>query len=91
MAKRNGAAFHHTTWPDTTTPGEVAHYATGEFSNSLILFLGAERSQDIEAMTVQCKRMRQVATRIDQFRRMRVRQWRAQPGFSPKSSSPATN
>jgi hypothetical protein len=88
MAERNGAAFHLNTWPDATTPGEVAHYATGGFSNALILFLAAERAQDTEQMHLHCKAMRQVVTRIDQFRRMRVRQWRVQQGSSPKNTSP---
>jgi len=88
MGQRNGAAFHENTWPEATTPGEVAHFATGGFSNALILFLAAERSQDTEQMHLHCKAMRQVVTRIDQFRRMRVRQWRVQQASSPKSTSP---
>jgi hypothetical protein len=81
-----GAAFHHSTWPEATTPGDVERYATGEFSNRLILLLAAERTQDTEQMLVHIKALRSVVTRLDQFRRMRVRQWRVQPELSPKST-----
>lgn len=82
-----GKAFHYNSWPESTTAAQVVQYATGEFSNRLILLLGAERTQDTEQMALHCKALRQVVTRIDQFRRLRVRQWRVQPESSPKSTS----
>jgi hypothetical protein len=74
-------------WPESTTCKQVMEYASGSLANALVIFLAAERSQDLEQMTIQCKNIRGIATRIDQFRRMRVRQWRVQPESSPKSSS----
>jgi hypothetical protein len=86
MARTNGSASHCPTWPEETTTGDVMHYATREVSNALILFLAAERAKDTEQMTLHAKAIRNVATRIDQFRRMRVRQWQAQRELSPKST-----
>jgi hypothetical protein len=87
MGQRNGTAFHVNTWPESTTCKQVMEYASGALANSLVIFLAAERSQDMEQMTVQCKTIRGIATRIDQFRRMRVRQWRVQPESSQKTTS----
>jgi len=87
MGQRKGTAHHITTWPEKTTQADIAAYASEEFSHALLQFLAAETIQDIESMNVQSKTMRTVATRIDQFRRMRVRQWRVQRASVPKSTS----
>lgn len=81
-------AFHHNSWPESTTAAQVVQFATGEFSNRLILLLAAERVQDTEQMLINIQALRSVVTRLDQFRRMRVRQWRVQPESSQKTTSP---
>lgn len=92
MARTNGSAHHTQTWPEATTTGDVMCYATREVSNALILFLAAERAHDTEQMTIHSRSIRNVATRIDQFRRMRVRQWQAQPeSYQTNSSHPAVS
>lgn len=91
MARTAGSAHHNTAWPDSTSTAQVMSYATGEFSNALILFAAAERSGDTQAMTIHCKKMRHVVTRIDAFRRLRTRQWQVQPASSPKSSCTPTS
>jgi hypothetical protein len=83
MARTNGSAHHNPTWPETTTLDEVMLYATRAVSDALILFVAAERAHDTEQMTIHCKSLRNIATRVDQFRRMRVRQWQAQPVSYP--------
>jgi hypothetical protein len=90
MARTNGSAHHTPTWPETTTLDDVVIYATRAMSDALILFVAAERAKDTEQMTIHCKSIRNVATRIDQFRRQRVRQWQAQRELSPRNTSAPT-
>ncbi len=87
MGRRNGTASRMATWPEQTSVNEVMTYATRAVSDALILFLAAERAHDTEQMTIHCKSIRNVATRIDQFRRQRVRQWQAQRELSPKTTT----
>lgn len=87
MARTEGSAHHNAPWPDTTTTAQVMTYATGEFSNAIILLAAAERAGDIEAMGLHCKKLRHICTRIDAFRRLRVRQWRVRPELSQRSTS----
>jgi hypothetical protein len=87
VARTVGSAHHNAPWPDSTTTAQVMTYATGEFSNAIILLAAAERSGDIEAMGLHCKKLRHIVTRIDAFRRLRVRQWRVQPASSQKTTS----
>lgn len=91
MARTEGSAHHNTAWPDSTSTAQVMTYATGEFSNALILFVAAERAGDTEAMTIHCRKMRHVVTRIDAFRRLRARQWQVLRESSPKSSCTPTS
>jgi hypothetical protein len=52
------------------------------------LLIAAERVQDTEQMLIHIKALRSAVTRLDQFRRMRVRQWRVQPELSQRTTSP---
>jgi len=88
MARLEGTPHHNAPWPDSTTTAQVMTYATGAFSDAIILLAAAERSGDIEAMGLHCRKLRHIVTRIDAFRRLRVRQWRVQPESSPKSTTP---
>jgi len=87
MGRTEGTPHRAQSWPETTTLSEVMVYATGQFSNKLILLAAAEREQDTYAMHLACRELRKVVTRIDQFRRLRVRQWRVQPASSQKITS----
>jgi hypothetical protein len=71
--ERNGVA----SWSKGTHAEEVAIWASKHFPEELILFVAAVRKRDAGALDAASKRIRQVATRIDAYRRMKEREWRA--------------
>lgn len=64
-------------WPDGVTYVHVVNYALEKASRA-ISGIGLADLQHNEAAMIECvKSMRQIATRIDAFRRIRARQWAA--------------
>jgi hypothetical protein len=65
-------------WSKGTPARDVLLWASKHFPEELILFVAAVEKRDAEALEQACKRIRQVATRIDGYRRMKAREWRDQ-------------
>jgi hypothetical protein len=60
--------------PDT--PGhEACSWACSECGAWILSFLAAYRERESARMDAACKGLRHVATRLDCFRRMKLRQW----------------
>jgi hypothetical protein len=66
------------TWPPSTSIGQVARWSTEQFSAELIGYLHACEKRDDDAMLAAAKKMRAITTSLDQFRRMKQRQWAAE-------------
>jgi hypothetical protein len=66
------------TWPPSTSTGQVARWSTEQFSAELLMYLQGCETHDNDAMLAAAKKMRGVVTSLDQFRRMKQRQWAAE-------------
>jgi hypothetical protein len=85
MPRGNGGGHHLQTWPIETRAEEVLSWASKQLPDALVLFAAAMQASDPEQALVHVKRLRNVVTRMDQFRRMKVRQWSARQTSSAKS------
>jgi len=65
-------------WPVGTTVNEVIAWAAQRAPEYLLLFEAAYRKRDLVQMEGNMKLLRGVVTRVDAFRRMRVREWSAE-------------
>jgi len=65
------------TWPPQTTAADVLKWASGRLADFMVLFVYAAAKQDAQHMVEDIRLMRGVVTRLDQFRRMKERQWKA--------------
>jgi hypothetical protein len=72
------------TWPASTTVGEVAQYACESLGPLILCFVAAARRKDSTEMAVHLKALRHVITRMDQFRRMKEKQWADALASNPK-------
>jgi hypothetical protein len=72
------------TWPRDTTVAEVAKYACEAVGPLILCFVAAARKKDARDMAVQLKALRHVITRMDQFRRMKEKQWAARDAANSK-------
>lgn len=62
-------------WPPLTTCHEVMLFAAQRVPEFLLLFDAAYRKRDNAHMIENIKLLRGVVTRLDAFRRMKVREW----------------
>ena len=62
-------------WMPGTTVAEVAKWGSVVFPVFLLSFVRAERDQNAQGMTDNIRLMRGVVTKLDQFRRVKVREW----------------
>jgi hypothetical protein len=60
------------TWPKDTSVAEAILWASEEISTQLILFAAASRTGSDDHMQEITRKIRAVATRLDQFRRMKL-------------------
>ena len=67
------------TWPESITIDDVTDFACDQFVKMLACFRANEGQRSSSGMEDNIKGLRNIATRLDQFRRMRVRQWNATP------------
>lgn len=73
-AKHTG---HVERWPAGTTGRNVIAWATDRLTDGLTLFFAGYEDHDDARMMEHIKSLRAVVTRIDQFRRTKVREWAA--------------
>lgn len=66
------------TWPDTATIHDVLLLVKTNVPVLMEAFRIADYERDEELMGKVARDMRHLATRIDQFRRVRVRRWTAE-------------
>lgn len=85
MPRGKGGPFHNYTWPEETRTAEVVAWAVRQTGDVIVLFAAAMQDQDAHAALLHLKRMRNVVTRMDQFRRMKVRKWLARQTSSAKN------
>jgi hypothetical protein len=74
------------TWAEDADIKDVARYASYEFPQFLILFCGAERRKSDAEMAEHVQAMRHIVTRIDQYRRMKAKQWKAKEKTANESN-----
>jgi hypothetical protein len=77
-------------WCSDTSIAEVVHYASKELSLELLIFAAATRRKNNGEMLGTISALRHVITRMDQYRRMKVKQWNAAASATPKQETPAT-
>lgn len=77
-------------WPETASVDEVVHFASEKFPIFLLLFVAGEREHNDEHMIEDIRLMRGVVTKLDQFRRMKVRQWKQAAQTKPKGEETTT-
>jgi hypothetical protein len=77
MPEANEAPKIASTWPPETTILDVMYFASRSLLQSQLLFVSATERRSTDDMLSQLKAMRAVVTRLDQFRRMKMRQWAA--------------
>lgn len=62
-------------WAPDTTVAEVISFAVHRIELFLLLYAKAYRDKNDRHMLENVKLLRNVVSRLDQFRRMKVRQW----------------
>jgi len=62
-------------WPPCTTEGEVIQFIARRYPEFMLGFSTAYRERHNLHMIENVKLLRGLVTRLDQFRRMKVRQW----------------
>jgi len=77
-------------WTADTSIAEVIRYASYYFPVELLSFTAAERRKDNGGMILQIAAMRHIITRMDQYRRMKVKQWNAADAAPQKQESSPT-
>lgn len=78
------------TWPADTTVAEVARWASEQMPPMLICFVAASRRKSGPEMATHIKAMRHVITRMDQFRRMKEKQWAAEQSANSNEGATRT-
>jgi hypothetical protein len=78
------------TWHENISIGEVMRAASEACEVAMIVFICAEGKRDVRGMEEQVKVLRHVATRLDQDRRMKEKQWTAAASAISKRESPHT-
>lgn len=75
-------------WAPDTTLAEVVSFAVHRIELFLLLYAKAYRDKNDRHMIENIKLLRNVVSRLDQFRRMKVRQWaREQSQTQPEGES----
>jgi hypothetical protein len=77
-------------WTADVSIAEVVRYASYNMPVELLRFAAAERKKDNGGMVLQIAAMRHIITRMDQYRRMKVKQWNAADAATPKQESSPT-
>jgi len=62
-------------WPDDVSTTQVIEWCAKTFVEQLLLFAGEARCRDVPAMTRAVSSIRSVVTKLDQYRRMKEREW----------------
>lgn len=77
-------------WCSDTSIAEVIRYASYEFPVELLRFAASERKKNNGEMVERIAAMRHIITRMDQYRRMKVKQWNAAASATPKQETTST-
>lgn len=70
-------------WPESATVADVISFASARVPEFLLLFADAMRRRDREHAVEDIRLLRGVVSKLDQFRRMKVREWN-KPIAQPK-------
>lgn len=62
-------------WPAGVSLAEVVRWSASEAEQALILFVAATQRKHAGDMAAQLRALRHIVTRLEQFRRMKERQW----------------
>lgn len=77
-------------WTADVSIAEVIRYASYYFPVQLLSLAAAVRRKDNGGMVLQIAAMRHIITRMDCYRRMKVKQWNAADAAPLKQETPHT-
>lgn len=69
-------------WPKGTTIRDVTEYAASALSEQLMNYGARHEEKNLGGMAASVILLRAVVTRLDAFRRIKAREWRAAPAAS---------
>lgn len=74
-------------WPAGVSLAEVIRWSSSECEQALILFVGATQRKHAGDMAAQLRALRHIVTRLEQFRRMKEKQWADAQASNPKQGA----
>lgn len=65
-------------WPPNVEPGIVSQWASDTMATHMLFWYAAAQKRDIERLESETKNLRSIISRMDAWRRMKLRQWAAE-------------